>query len=189
MAPAAIGAPYADGLGAFAVVYGVPVMGFALMWLALAAAMAVRAARRGMGFAMTWWAFTFPVGTCVTGAEGAGPAHGSGRLRLAGGGAVRAAGDGLAGGRFRTAGAWPPCSRPAEVTAQRSAAPQRRAEHGGAADQRRPVPGQVAAVDEGGRQAGERLGAVVGREAVGLVGQHDQVGAAAAFSSSTATRG
>jgi tellurite resistance protein TehA-like permease len=22
-----------------------------------------------MGFAMTWWAFTFPVGTCVTGAN------------------------------------------------------------------------------------------------------------------------
>jgi tellurite resistance protein TehA-like permease len=22
-----------------------------------------------MGFTMTWWAFTFPVGTCVTGAE------------------------------------------------------------------------------------------------------------------------
>ncbi|MFD1658038.1 C4-dicarboxylate ABC transporter, partial [Streptomyces caeni] len=28
-----------------------------------------RPAGRGMGFAMTWWAFTFPVGTCVTGAE------------------------------------------------------------------------------------------------------------------------
>lgn len=23
-----------------------------------------------MGFAMTWWALTFPVGTCVTGAAG-----------------------------------------------------------------------------------------------------------------------
>ncbi|MFE3936782.1 C4-dicarboxylate ABC transporter, partial [Streptomyces goshikiensis] len=45
-----------------------PVMGFALLWLALSAAMLVRAARRGMGFAMTWWALTFPVGTCVTGA-------------------------------------------------------------------------------------------------------------------------
>ncbi|GAA2592536.1 TDT family transporter [Streptomyces axinellae] len=54
--------------GTVSVLYGVPVMGFALMWLALSAAMVVRAARRGMGFAMTWWAFTFPVGTCVTGA-------------------------------------------------------------------------------------------------------------------------
>ncbi|MFJ4781375.1 TDT family transporter [Streptomyces sp. NPDC088762] len=70
MAPQSIGAPYAGALGAFAVVYGVPVMGFALLWLALAVAMLVRAARNGMGFAMTWWALTFPVGTCVTGAAG-----------------------------------------------------------------------------------------------------------------------
>ncbi|OAR27127.1 C4-dicarboxylate ABC transporter [Streptomyces sp. ERV7] len=70
VAPGAIDAPYAGGLGAFAVIYGVPVMGFALMWLALAGAMVVRAVRSGMPFAMTWWAFTFPVGTCVTGAEG-----------------------------------------------------------------------------------------------------------------------
>ncbi|MEU3401494.1 TDT family transporter [Streptomyces filamentosus] len=61
---------YAHGFAAFAVLYGVPVMGFALLWLALAGAMVVRARRAGMGFAMTWWAFTFPVGTCVTGAEG-----------------------------------------------------------------------------------------------------------------------
>ncbi|WP_328633977.1 TDT family transporter [Streptomyces sp. NBC_00356] len=65
-------ASYAHGFTAFAVLYGVPVMGFALLWLALALAMALRARRRGMGFAMTWWAFTFPVGTCVTGAEGLG---------------------------------------------------------------------------------------------------------------------
>ncbi|WP_371679335.1 TDT family transporter [Streptomyces sp. NBC_01276] len=70
VAPGAIGAPYADALAAFAVVYGVPVMGFALLWLALAASMLVRAARGGMGFAMTWWALTFPIGTCVTGAAG-----------------------------------------------------------------------------------------------------------------------
>ncbi|MEE1800089.1 TDT family transporter [Streptomyces sp. NPDC101062] len=70
VAPSAVGAPYAAALSAFAVVYGVPVMGFALLWLALAAALVVRAARRGMRFTMTWWAFTFPVGTCVTGAAG-----------------------------------------------------------------------------------------------------------------------
>ncbi|MFE0766404.1 SLAC1 family transporter [Streptomyces smyrnaeus] len=50
------------------VLYGVPVLGFALLWLALSAALVGRAARRGMGFSLTWWAFTFPVGTCVTGA-------------------------------------------------------------------------------------------------------------------------
>ncbi|MEV5980426.1 TDT family transporter [Streptomyces sp. NPDC052114] len=71
-APGVVPAPLDRGFLAFAVLYGVPVMGFALMWLALAAAMVLRARRRGMGFAMTWWAFTFPVGTCVTGAEGLG---------------------------------------------------------------------------------------------------------------------
>ncbi|MGR8011533.1 TDT family transporter [Streptomyces hypolithicus] len=70
VAPGAVGATYAQALGSFAVLYGVPVLGFALLWLALATAMVVRAARAGMPFAMTWWAFTFPVGTCVTGAAG-----------------------------------------------------------------------------------------------------------------------
>ncbi|MEU3465016.1 TDT family transporter [Streptomyces sp. NPDC006733] len=69
-APGVVGAPYAAAMGAFAVLYGVPVMGFALLWLALAAAFVVRAARRGLPFAMTWWAFTFPVGTCVTATAG-----------------------------------------------------------------------------------------------------------------------
>ncbi|MEV5875974.1 TDT family transporter [Streptomyces sp. NPDC052101] len=68
LAPGVVPAPYDRGLSVFAVLYGVPVMGFALLWLALATAHVVRARRRGMGFAMTWWAFTFPVGTCVTGA-------------------------------------------------------------------------------------------------------------------------
>jgi C4-dicarboxylate transporter/malic acid transport protein len=53
---------------AAAVLYGVPVLGFALLWLSLAAALVVRAACGGMRFSMTWWSFTFPVGTCVTGA-------------------------------------------------------------------------------------------------------------------------
>ncbi|MGQ4386329.1 TDT family transporter [Streptomyces sp. SAS_270] len=70
VAPGVVPAPYARGLGVLAVLYGVPVMGFALLWLALAVAMTLRARRRGMGFAMTWWAFTFPVGTCVSGAAG-----------------------------------------------------------------------------------------------------------------------
>ncbi|MEV0780872.1 TDT family transporter [Streptomyces sp. NPDC050428] len=70
-ARAALGAaPSVSALAAFAVLYGVPVLGFALLWLALAVAMVVRAVRRGMPFSMTWWAFTFPVGTCVTGATG-----------------------------------------------------------------------------------------------------------------------
>ncbi|WP_405878631.1 TDT family transporter [Streptomyces sp. NBC_01384] len=69
-APGVVPAPYDQGFATLAVLYGVPVLGFALLWLGLAAALVVRARRRGMRFAMTWWAFTFPVGTCVTGAEG-----------------------------------------------------------------------------------------------------------------------
>lgn len=67
-APGVVAAPYDRGFMVLAVLYGVPVMGFALLWLAFAAAQVARARRRGMGFTMTWWGFTFPVGTCVTGA-------------------------------------------------------------------------------------------------------------------------
>ncbi|MFF4801958.1 TDT family transporter [Streptomyces sp. NPDC001351] len=69
VAPGVVPASYSEGFGILAVLYGVPVMGFALLWLVFATAHVVRARRQGMGFAMTWWAFTFPVGTCVTGAE------------------------------------------------------------------------------------------------------------------------
>jgi tellurite resistance protein TehA-like permease len=59
----------ATGHPVFALLYGVPVLGVALVWLVVAAALMVRAARDGgVPFAMTWWSFTFPVGTVVTGA-------------------------------------------------------------------------------------------------------------------------
>ncbi|MFD8549430.1 TDT family transporter [Streptomyces sp. NPDC059649] len=70
VAPGVVDAPTARAMSAFAVLYGIPVTGFALLWLALATALVVRAVRNGMPFAMTWWAFTFPLGTCVTGAAG-----------------------------------------------------------------------------------------------------------------------
>lgn len=60
-------APYGEGLEAFGVVYGLPVWGFAMAWMAIAALLTVRAARRGLPFSLTWWSFTFPVGTVVTG--------------------------------------------------------------------------------------------------------------------------
>jgi tellurite resistance protein TehA-like permease len=60
-------APYAAGASVFALLYGIPVWGFAMMWLALAAAITLRTMRDGMPFTLTWWSFTFPVGTCVTG--------------------------------------------------------------------------------------------------------------------------
>jgi C4-dicarboxylate transporter/malic acid transport protein len=63
-------APYGTGAAVAALLYGVPVWGFAMLWLVLAAAITLRTARAGGGrlpFALTWWSFTFPVGTCVTG--------------------------------------------------------------------------------------------------------------------------
>lgn len=57
----------ADEMDAFAILYGVPVWGFAVLWIALATALTIRTLRRGMPFALTWWSLTFPVGTFVTG--------------------------------------------------------------------------------------------------------------------------
>lgn len=57
----------ASGMDVFAVLFGVPVWGFAVLWIALATALTVRTMRRGMPFALTWWSLTFPVGTFVTG--------------------------------------------------------------------------------------------------------------------------
>lgn len=60
-------APYPAGADVFALLYGLPTWGFAMLWLAIAAALTARAVRGGMPFGPTWWSFTFPVGTCVTG--------------------------------------------------------------------------------------------------------------------------
>jgi tellurite resistance protein TehA-like permease len=60
-------APYGLGLQAFAVVYGMPVWGFAMLWVAVVGAITLRTARQGLPFSLTWWSFTFPVGTVVTG--------------------------------------------------------------------------------------------------------------------------
>ena len=64
-----LGTPYASAFRAAALLYGLPVFGFALMWLAVALAVTVRTLRQGMPFALTWWSFTFPLGTVVTGAS------------------------------------------------------------------------------------------------------------------------
>ena len=63
----AVAPTIASALDTMAVLYGVPVFGFILLWATLAAAITVHTIRRGMGFGLTWWSFTFPVGTCVTG--------------------------------------------------------------------------------------------------------------------------
>ncbi len=63
----AVAPPLSTALDAFAVVFGVPMWGFMLLWMPIAVALTIRAHKRSMGFALTWWSFTFPVGTCVTG--------------------------------------------------------------------------------------------------------------------------
>lgn len=57
----------AAGFRIFGILFGVPVWGFAVLWIGLATALTVRTLRRGMPFALTWWSLTFPVGTFVTG--------------------------------------------------------------------------------------------------------------------------
>jgi len=66
-ATTAVAGPLATALGVFAVVFGVVMWGFMWLWLPIAVLLTIRARRKQMGFALTWWSFTFPVGTCVTG--------------------------------------------------------------------------------------------------------------------------
>jgi tellurite resistance protein TehA-like permease len=66
----AVAPQLAAGMGIFAILFGVPVWGFCVLWIALATALTVRTLRRGMPFALTWWSLTFPVGTFVTGTTG-----------------------------------------------------------------------------------------------------------------------
>lgn len=63
----AVAPDLATGMNVFAVLFGVPVWGFATLWIVLATELTVRTLRRGMPFALTWWSLTFPVGTFVTG--------------------------------------------------------------------------------------------------------------------------
>lgn len=70
VAPTAVDPELAAAMQTFAVLYGVPVWGFAALWSCLAGLLTLRTIRRKMPFALTWWAFTFPVGTCVTGTTG-----------------------------------------------------------------------------------------------------------------------
>ncbi|BBH69678.1 C4-dicarboxylate ABC transporter [Actinoplanes sp. OR16] len=67
VASSALSHPYDKAFEALGIVLGVPLWGFAMLWAGLALAVTVRTVRRGMPFALTWWSFTFPVGTCVTG--------------------------------------------------------------------------------------------------------------------------
>jgi tellurite resistance protein TehA-like permease len=66
-----------SALHAFGIVYGLVMGGFGAFVFCLATALTVHAARRGLSFSLTWWSFTFPVGTCVTGATALGAATGA----------------------------------------------------------------------------------------------------------------
>jgi tellurite resistance protein TehA-like permease len=79
----AVPAAEAAILKTFGAVYGTPVLGFALLWAVVAGIITVRTARHHLPFSLTWWTFTFPVGTCVTGTIGLALATGSSMLRTA----------------------------------------------------------------------------------------------------------
>jgi C4-dicarboxylate transporter/malic acid transport protein len=78
-----IGTPWTSALRTFELAYGLTVFGFAMLWLTLAVTLTLRTIRAsGLPFAPTWWSFTFPVGTCVTGASGLARTTGSAALTL-----------------------------------------------------------------------------------------------------------
>ncbi|MFJ9567177.1 TDT family transporter [Streptomyces fuscichromogenes] len=66
-APSALPGPYARGTAVAALLGGLGIWGFALLWLVLATALTVREVRKGLPFAPTWWSFIFPLGAAVTG--------------------------------------------------------------------------------------------------------------------------
>jgi C4-dicarboxylate transporter/malic acid transport protein len=82
VAPRVLAAPYGQPLQVAAVLFGLPVLGFGLLWLGLAAALTLRTARRGLPFSLTWWSFTFPVGTMVTGTSGLAAVTGADLLKV-----------------------------------------------------------------------------------------------------------
>lgn len=69
-APTVVDDSTAHALLIVALVYGFAMLGFALLWTAIALAITVHTARQHLPFSLTWWSFTFPVGTCVTGLNG-----------------------------------------------------------------------------------------------------------------------
>lgn len=63
----AVAPQIASAMNVFAILYGVPAWGFAILWAAIAGLITIRTVRRKLPFALTWWSFVFPVGTCVMG--------------------------------------------------------------------------------------------------------------------------
>jgi tellurite resistance protein TehA-like permease len=63
--------------------YGSTVWCLASLWIAYAARVTLRVARGGLPFALTWWSFTFPLGTYVTGSAALWVATGFGLFAVA----------------------------------------------------------------------------------------------------------
>ncbi len=63
------GAATAGVLGALAHDYALTVWAAAVIWIVVATVITVRSVRRGLPFGLTWWSFTFPLGTFVTGSS------------------------------------------------------------------------------------------------------------------------
>lgn len=83
--PDVLDSPYGTAFHAFALVYGIPMWGFAMLWLAIAITLTARTAKEGLPFSLTWWSFTFPVGTVVTGTSGLAQLTGNHVLQVAAG--------------------------------------------------------------------------------------------------------
>ncbi|WP_072804881.1 TDT family transporter [Rhodococcoides yunnanense] len=60
------------------IAYGVCAGLFGVVMFTAAASLTIRAARSGLQFSLTWWSFTFPIGTCVTASAALGTAVGIG---------------------------------------------------------------------------------------------------------------
>lgn len=76
-APSVLPEPFGSAFEAMGLVFGLPMWGFAMLWLAIAATVTIRTLRSGLPFTLTWWSFTFPVGTVVTGTSGLAAATGA----------------------------------------------------------------------------------------------------------------
>jgi tellurite resistance protein TehA-like permease len=71
-AASAVDGGTAHALLVASLLYGFAMLGFALLWTGIALVLTVATARSrgGLPFGLTWWSFTFPVGTVATGLNG-----------------------------------------------------------------------------------------------------------------------
>ncbi|MBO1754650.1 TDT family transporter [Allobranchiibius sp. CTAmp26] len=81
-APTVLGSAYGPSFRETTLIYSVPVWGIAMLWLGIVVAITARTVRSGMPFGLTWWSFTFPVGTMVTGTSALAAATGNDVLKV-----------------------------------------------------------------------------------------------------------